>query len=55
MDLVAPSGPVYQAGTLSANPIAMTAGLTTLKKLKREITSYASLEKNTVRGFAREL
>ncbi len=35
MDLVAPSGPVYQAGTLSANPIGMMAGLTTLKKCKR--------------------
>jgi len=34
MDLVAPSGPVYQAGTLSANPIGMRAGLATLKKLK---------------------
>ena len=31
MELVAPSGPVYQAGTLSGNPIAMTAGYTTLK------------------------
>ena len=30
MDLVAPSGPVYQAGTLSGNPLAMAAGLTTL-------------------------
>jgi len=36
MDLVAPLGPVYQAGTLSANPIGMVAGLTTLKKMKRE-------------------
>lgn len=36
MDLVAPSGPVYQAGTLSANPIGMRAGLATLKKLKRD-------------------
>lgn len=34
MDLVAPSGPVYQAGTLSANPISTRAGLTTLKKLE---------------------
>jgi len=34
MDLVAPIGPVYQAGTLSANPIGMRAGLATLKKLK---------------------
>lgn len=34
MDLVAPNGNVYQAGTLSANPIGMVAGLTTLKKMK---------------------
>ncbi len=31
MELVAPSGPVYQAGTLSGNPLAMSAGLTTLR------------------------
>ncbi len=36
MNFVAPSGPVYQAGTLSANPVAMTAGLAMLRKLKRE-------------------
>ncbi|MCB1176163.1 MAG: glutamate-1-semialdehyde 2,1-aminomutase [Leptospiraceae bacterium] len=36
MDLVAPSGPVYQAGTLSGNPIGMRAGLATLKKLKEQ-------------------
>ncbi len=36
MDLVAPLGPVYQAGTLSANPVGMVAGLTTLKKAKRD-------------------
>ncbi|MCB1192465.1 MAG: glutamate-1-semialdehyde 2,1-aminomutase [Leptospiraceae bacterium] len=36
MDMVAPSGTVYQAGTLSANPIGMRAGLATLKKLKRD-------------------
>jgi glutamate-1-semialdehyde 2,1-aminomutase len=36
MDLVAPNGPVYQAGTLSGNPVGMVAGLTTLKKAKRE-------------------
>jgi glutamate-1-semialdehyde 2,1-aminomutase len=35
MDLVAPLGPVYQAGTLSANPVGMRAGLATLKKIKR--------------------
>lgn len=33
MDLVAPLGPVYQAGTLNANPVAMTAGLATLRRL----------------------
>ncbi|MBY0384758.1 glutamate-1-semialdehyde 2,1-aminomutase [bacterium] len=36
MNLVAPSGPVYQAGTLSGNPIGMRAGLVTLKKAQRE-------------------
>ncbi len=34
MDLVAPSGPVYQAGTLSANPLAMCAGLAALQRLQ---------------------
>jgi glutamate-1-semialdehyde 2,1-aminomutase len=34
MDLVAPSGDVYQAGTLSANPVGMRAGLRTLQKMK---------------------
>jgi len=34
MDMVAPLGPVYQAGTLSGNPIAMAAGIATLTKLK---------------------
>jgi glutamate-1-semialdehyde 2,1-aminomutase len=33
MELVAPAGPVYQAGTLSANPLAMCAGLATLRRL----------------------
>ena len=36
MELLAPDGPVYQAGTLSGNPVAMTAGLTTLSQLDRE-------------------
>ncbi len=35
MDLLAPDGPVYQAGTLSGNPLAMAAGLTQLKELQR--------------------
>jgi glutamate-1-semialdehyde 2,1-aminomutase len=34
MEMIAPSGPVYQAGTLSGNPLAMTAGIATLKALK---------------------
>jgi glutamate-1-semialdehyde 2,1-aminomutase len=34
MDLVAPMGPVYQAGTLSANPVGMRAGLATLSKME---------------------
>jgi glutamate-1-semialdehyde 2,1-aminomutase len=33
MDLLAPEGPVYQAGTLSGNPLAVAAGLATLKEL----------------------
>lgn len=36
MDLVAPSGPVYQAGTLAANPVGMRAGLATLEKIERD-------------------
>ncbi|HUF00961.1 MAG TPA: glutamate-1-semialdehyde 2,1-aminomutase [Gaiellaceae bacterium] len=34
MELIAPSGPVYQAGTLSGNPLAMTAGIQTLRVLR---------------------
>ena len=40
MDLVSPAGPVYQAGTLSGNPLAMTAGLWCLENLKPKL--YAS-------------
>lgn len=36
MDQVAPNGPVYQAGTLSANPVGMRAGLATLQKMEKE-------------------
>ncbi len=42
MEQVAPEGPVYQAGTLSGNPVAMTAGLATLRRL-REKSPYGSL------------
>lgn len=44
LDLVAPSGPVYQAGTLSANPLGMRAGLATLKKIQ-SANVYSVLEK----------
>lgn len=44
MSMVAPEGPVYQAGTLSGNPIAMTAGIETLKILSKKDT-YVKLEK----------
>ena len=47
MDLVAPSGPVYQAGTLSGNPVAMSAGIAMLKKLKGQ-NPYPALEKRVV-------
>jgi glutamate-1-semialdehyde 2,1-aminomutase len=43
MELVAPAGPVYQAGTLSANPLAMCAGLATLQRLS-DAAVYARLE-----------
>ena len=43
MDQLAPDGDVYQAGTLSGNPIAMTAGIATLNLLKQE--HYSSLHK----------
>ncbi len=44
MELIAPTGPVYQAGTLAGNPVAMTAGLETLKILKQPGV-YEKLEK----------
>lgn len=40
MDLVSPAGPVYQAGTLSGNPLAMTAGLWSLNQLTPKLYSY---------------
>ena len=52
MDHIAPKGEVYQAGTLSGNPLAMAAGLATLKLLKH--CDYDALEKRTS-SFAHEL
>lgn len=46
MEMVAPAGPMYQAGTLSGNPLAMTAGIHTLKRLK-EPGTYDYLNKIT--------
>ncbi|QQE10529.1 glutamate-1-semialdehyde 2,1-aminomutase [Planctomycetota bacterium] len=48
MRQVAPDGPVYQAGTLSGNPLAMAAGLATLEAL-RDTDAYGILETNTAK------
>ncbi|MBF0521955.1 MAG: glutamate-1-semialdehyde 2,1-aminomutase [Candidatus Omnitrophica bacterium] len=47
MDLLAPVGPVYQAGTLSGNPVAVAAGLKTLECLEDNKTIYKDLKKKT--------
>jgi glutamate-1-semialdehyde 2,1-aminomutase len=47
MDLVAPAGPVYQAGTLSGHPVVMAAGEATLKQLIPEV--YTNLERSAAR------
>ena len=47
MEHIAPLGKVYQAGTLSGNPIAMIAGITTLKILKENPSIYNELEEKT--------
>jgi glutamate-1-semialdehyde 2,1-aminomutase len=46
MNHVAPAGPVYQAGTLSGNPLSMTAGLVTLRRLRDKIV-YERLENSS--------
>jgi len=48
MEHIAPTGPVYQAGTLSGNPVAMAAGLATLQ-LVQQAGFHAQLEKTTKR------
>jgi glutamate-1-semialdehyde 2,1-aminomutase len=45
MQCIAPLGPVYQAGTLSGNPLSMTAGIVTLKYLKDNPNIYVELER----------
>ncbi len=49
MKMVSPDGPVYQAGTLSGNPVATAAGVETLKILKSDPAIYDRLEKKTHR------
>ena len=54
MDYISPAGPIYQAGTLSGNPIAMAAGHTMLKYLHQNKEVYSTLEtttKNIVEGI----
>jgi glutamate-1-semialdehyde 2,1-aminomutase len=49
MECVAPLGPVYQAGTLSGNPLAVAGGLATLRTLKNSPEVYDKLETNAAR------
>ncbi|CAA6808926.1 MAG: Glutamate-1-semialdehyde aminotransferase (EC [uncultured Sulfurovum sp.] len=49
MSELSPEGPIYQAGTLSGNPVAMAAGFTSLKKLKSDASIYPTLEKRATR------
>ncbi|MDD3250361.1 MAG: glutamate-1-semialdehyde 2,1-aminomutase [Smithellaceae bacterium] len=54
MERLAPSGDVYQAGTLSGNPLAMNAGITTLSILMSKADAYAALEEEA-RLLCREM
>jgi glutamate-1-semialdehyde 2,1-aminomutase len=47
MELVAPQGPVYQAGTFSGNPLSLTAGIATLQWLHDHPTLYQDLDDKT--------
>jgi len=51
MQMVAPAGPMYQAGTLSGNPLAMTAGIETLKELQKPGT-FEALENRAAKLIA---
>ena len=48
MEMIAPSGPVYQAGTLSGNPLAMTAGYAALNYIKEHPNLYNELEEKSL-------
>lgn len=57
MDVVSPAGPVYQAGTLSGNPLAMAAGLAMLKLLRKDPSIYEKLNSTSgllVAGLAKQ-
>jgi glutamate-1-semialdehyde 2,1-aminomutase len=51
MQMVAPAGPMYQAGTLSGNPLAMTAGIETLKELQKP-GAWEAIERNAAKLVA---
>jgi glutamate-1-semialdehyde 2,1-aminomutase len=58
MEKIAPSGPVYQAGTLSGNPLAMAAGFAALKYIKDNPSIYKELEEKSSsleKGFKNNL
>ena len=54
MAMLAPEGPVYQAGTLSGNPVATTAGLATLRLATDDVYDHLSRTAETIRGAAAE-
>jgi glutamate-1-semialdehyde 2,1-aminomutase len=54
MSALAPDGPVYQAGTLSGNPIATAAGLTTLRLATQEVYDHLDTVADTLRGAVTE-
>ena len=49
MDCLSPEGAVYQAGTLSGNPVAMSAGIAAISKINSDVNLYARLEKLALR------
>ncbi|MBZ2183934.1 MAG: glutamate-1-semialdehyde 2,1-aminomutase [Bryobacter sp.] len=55
MNYIAPVGPIYQAGTLSGNPLAVSAGLAMLKYLKEHPEVYETLERRTAALCSDEL
>jgi glutamate-1-semialdehyde 2,1-aminomutase len=55
MEHVAPTGPVYQAGTLSGNPLAMAGGLNTLKLLTREVHDGIAAHTGTLVSGLKEM